>query len=330
MKKELEKAVEVLKAGGLVAIPTETVYGLAADAENEAAVKSIYAAKNRPATHPLIVHVCGADAIPYWTKDVPSDVKKLTDAFWPGPLTIVLKKSERAKDFVTGGQDTVALRCPSHPLTHELLCLFDEGKGKGVAAPSANTFGKISPTTAQHVRDDLGVKPEGKTDYILDGGECTVGIESTILDMSGTEPRILREGEITAERISKVLDKPVMHGAIGASPRVSGSLKSHYAPEHALKIVCAEDLAGETQFAARHFETFALIAPKAIADRFAKVCVRAKGYTDAKDLQVHLYSWMHELDKCGADMIFVVEPEYSETSAGVLDRLSRAAADKKH
>lgn len=143
MHSDLEKAVKILEAGGLVAIPTETVYGLAADAENEAAVKSIYAAKNRPATHPLIVHVASAEALPYWAREIPEDAKKLTEAFWPGPLTIVLKRSAHAKDFVTGGQDTVALRCPSHPLAHELLKRFDAGKGRGLAAPSANTFGKI-------------------------------------------------------------------------------------------------------------------------------------------------------------------------------------------
>ena len=169
-----------------------------------------------------------------------------------GPLTIVLKRSAHAKDFVTGRQDTVALRCPSHPLAHELLKRFDAGKGRGLAAPSANTFGKISPTTAQHVRDDLGEKPDGKTDFILDGGECTVGIESTILDLTGETPRILREGDVSGEMISKVIGKPVEHGAVGASPRVSGSMKSHYAPEHVLKIVSADDLSGETQLSLIH------------------------------------------------------------------------------
>ena len=328
MQKELEKALNVLKNGGLVAIPTETVYGLAANADDKEAVNSIYTAKQRPANHPLIVHVCGPQAIPFWTQNVSPEVKKLTDAFWPGPLTIVLKRSNRAKDFITGGQNTVALRCPSHPLTHALLCAFDEGKGNGLAAPSANTFGKISPTTAEHVINDLGLKPEGKVDFILDGGECTVGIESTILDMSSGEPRILREGEITAEQIAKVLGRPVEHGTIGTSPRVSGSLKSHYAPEHTLKIVKAEELAGETQFLARHFKTFSLIAPTEITKRFGKVAVKARGYSDSKDLQVHLYSWLHDLDRTSADIIFVVEPEYSGESAGVLDRLSRAAADK--
>lgn len=328
MHSDLEKAVKILEAGGLVAIPTETVYGLAADAENEAAVKSIYAAKNRPATHPLIVHVASAEALPYWAREIPEDAKKLTEAFWPGPLTIVLKRSAHAKDFVTGGQDTVALRCPSHPLAHELLKRFDAGKGRGLAAPSANTFGKISPTTAQHVRDDLGEKPDGKTDFILDGGECTVGIESTILDLTSETPRILREGDVSGEMISKVIGKPVEHGAVGASPRVSGSMKSHYAPEHVLKIVSADDLPGETQFLARHFKTFSLIAPEKIAKRFSTVAEKVRGYKDAKELQVNLYKWLHELDRDGGDVIFAVEPELTDSSAGVLDRLTRAAAER--
>ena len=297
MHSDLEKAVKILEAGGLVAIPTETVYGLAADAENEAAVKSIYAAKNRPATHPLIVHVASAEALPYWAREIPEDAKKLTEAFWPGPLTIVLKR-------------------------------FDAGKGRGLAAPSANTFGKISPTTAQHVRDDLGEKPEGKTNFILDGGECTVGIESTILDLTGEAPRILREGDVSGEMISKVIGKPVEHGAIGASPRVSGSMKSHYAPEHVLKIVSADDLPGETQFLARHFKTFSLIAPEKIAKRFSTVAEKVRGYKDAKELQVNLYKWLHELDHDGGDVIFAVEPELTDSSAGVLDRLTRAAAER--
>ena len=308
MHSDLEKAVKILEAGGLVAIPTETVYGLAADAENEAAVKSIYAAKNRPATHPLIVHVASAEALPYWAREIPEDAKKLTEAFWPGPLTIVLKRSEHAKDF--------------------LLKRFDAGKGRGLAAPSANTFGKISPTTAQHVRDDLGEKPEGKTNFILDGGECTVGIESTILDLTSEAPRILREGDVSGEMISKVIGKPVEHGAIGASPRVSGSMKSHYAPEHVLKIVSADDLPGETQFLARHFKTFSLIAPEKIAKRFCTVAEKVRGYKDAKELQVNLYKWLHELDHDGGDVIFAVEPELTDSSAGVLDRLTRAAAER--
>lgn len=325
----LQKAIKILDDGGLVGIPTETVYGLAADAENQEAVQSIYKAKNRPSNHPLIVHLANAKAIPRWVSDFNEDAKKLTDTFWPGPLTIILKKSAVAKDFVTGGQDTVALRCPSHPIAHRLLEIFDRGQGKGLAAPSANSFGRISPSTAQHVRDDLGEKPEGKVDLIIDGGPCEVGIESTILDLSGDTPRILREGAIDSDQISSVIGKPVMHGTVYNSPRVSGTLKSHYAPKHKMEMVSVQDLPGRTQFLARQFKTFGLIAPEKIARRFKPVSEKTFAYSSVPELSAHLYQWMHDLDKEDIDRIFVVPPEYSPSSAGVLDRLTRASAKKE-
>ena len=325
----LQKAIKILDDGGLVGIPTETVYGLAADAENQEAVQSIYKAKNRPSNHPLIVHLANAKAIPRWVSDFNEDAKKLTDTFWPGPLTIILKKSDVAKDFVTGGQDTVALRCPSHPIAHRLLEIFDRGQGKGLAAPSANSFGRISPSTAQHVRDDLGEKPEGKVDLIIDGGPCEVGIESTILDLSGHTPRILREGAIDSDQISSVIGKPVMHGTVYNSPRVSGTLKSHYAPKHKMEMVSVQDLPGRTQFLARQFKTFGLIAPEKIARRFKPVSEKTFAYSSVPELSAHLYQWMHDLDKEDIDRIFVVPPEYSPSSAGVLDRLTRASAKKE-
>lgn len=324
MQEIIEQAVKALDEGKLVAIPTETVYGLAADADNKEAVMRIYAAKNRPTNHPLIVHVANSEAIKFWAREIPEDVKKLTDAFWPGPLTLILKRSERAKDFVTGDQDSVALRCPSHPLTHALLEAFDRGQGKGLTAPSANTFGKISPTTAEHVREDLG----SKVDLIIDGGPCTVGIESTMLDLSQGEPRILREGAVTAQMISKVINKEVFHGKKESSPRVSGSLKSHYAPEHTMELLDELDMIRRAQFLARSFKTFALIAPSKISKRFERLAVKSFGYDNPEELQTNLYSWMHELDKSGADRILVVPPAYDETTAGVLDRLSRAATPK--
>jgi len=325
----LQKAIKILDDGGLVGIPTETVYGLAADAENQEAVQSIYKAKNRPSNHPLIVHLANAKAIPRWASDFNEDAKKLTDTFWPGPLTIILKKSDVAKDFVTGGQDTVALRCPSHPIAHRLLEIFDRGQGKGLAAPSANSFGRISPSTAQHVRDDLGEKPEGKVDLIIDGGPCEVGIESTILDLSGDTPRILSEGAIDSDQISSVIGKPVMHGTVYNSPRVSGTLKSHYAPKHKMEMVSVQDLPGRTQFLARQFKTFGLIAPEKIARRFKPVSEKTFAYSSVPELSAHLYQWMHDLDKEDIDRIFVVPPEYSPSSAGVLDRLTRASAKKE-
>lgn len=331
-KKLLEKAVDILERDGLVAIPTETVYGLAADAENAEAVAKIYAAKKRPTNHPLIVHVYDAETAQSWVKTIPEDARKLMDAFWPGPLTIVLPRSEKAKDFITGGQDSVALRCPSHPYIRELLCAYKGQSHRGLAAPSANSFGKISPTTAEHVRQDLGEKPEGKVDLILDGGPCSVGIESTILDLSGSQPRILREGAVTAEMIEKVIQKKVLHGSVLTSPRVSGSLKSHYAPNHPLRLVNEEDLAGKCQELARHFKNFGLIAPNKIEKRFRNVCVKSFAYEpeDPSTLQPFLYEWLHELDSEKLDVILVVPPPERQDWLGVLDRLSRAAAGASH
>jgi len=210
---EIERAVEVLKSGGLVAFPTETVYGLGGDAENPLAVARIFTAKGRPSTHPVIVHISGMDAISGWAVDLPDAAHTLARAFWPGPLTLVLKRGPRADDAITGGQQTVALRSPSHPVARELLRAF----GGGIAAPSANRFGHISPTQAEHVREELG----SQVDLILDGGACEVGIESTIVDLSRGEPVILRPGRVSAEDIAKALDveRVPIHGA--AAPEAS-------------------------------------------------------------------------------------------------------------
>ena len=211
---DIEKAAQVLAAGGLVAVPTETVYGLAADADNPTAVRSTFTAKGRPADHPLIVHVTGFEALSAWVSEIPECTKTLTDAFWPGPLTLVFKKSDRVNDAVTGGQDTVAIRCPSHPVMRALLKRFAGTTHKAVTAPSANTFGRISPTNAKHVADDLGVKPAGKLDMILDGGECEVGVESTIVNLTSERPTILRHGAVTAAMMT-------MQTQMGSSPRAT-------------------------------------------------------------------------------------------------------------
>lgn len=202
---KIAKAVRILEAGGLVAMPTETVYGLAADADNESAVLSTYAAKGRPADHPLIVHVAGIDAISHWAENVPPEAWLLAQKYWPGPLTLVLRKKARCGLWVTGGQDTVALRCPSHPWAHALISAFSGPTWRGLTAPSANTFGRISPSCAAHVAEDLGVKPEGKLDLILDGGNCEFGIESTMINLSQDRPTLLRHGVITREMLEETL-----------------------------------------------------------------------------------------------------------------------------
>ena len=196
-QKCVDKACEVLERGGLVAFPTETVYGLGANADDPNAVAKVFAAKHRPTWHPLIVHLPDADSIAWWAKIIPEDAMKLADRFWPGPLTLLLPRSDRCGSWVTGGQPNVGLRCPSHPIGHALFKAFSGSKRRGLVGPSANSFGRISPTTAQHVAEDLGLKPSGAVDYILDGGPCTIGVESTIVSLSGSEPELMRYGEIT-------------------------------------------------------------------------------------------------------------------------------------
>ena len=210
MNKDIARAAHILRSGGLVAFPTETVYGLGADASSASAMAKLYAVKRRPADHPVIVHFASADAAFGWAREVPESARKLAKAFWPGPLTLVLKRSQKAHDFVTGGQDTVGLRLPSHPVARELLQLI----GRGVAAPSANRFGRVSPTTAAHVRADLGAD----VDLVLEGGPTEVGIESTILDLSGAGPVLLRPGRISRQELEQVVGSPVVEKSAG-SPR---------------------------------------------------------------------------------------------------------------
>lgn len=229
----IAEAVTVLKHGGLVAIPTETVYGLAADARNPDAVRKIFALKGRPADHPLIVHISGADRLAQWAVDIPDIAYRLAERFWPGPLALILKKRGDVPDEVTGGQPTVALRCPVNALTQELLRQFDGG----LAAPSANRFGHISPTTAQHVRDEFG----DRAPMILDGGPCTLGIESTIIDLTHSPARILRPGGIGIEQLRPFLPDIQTGGQTG-SPRVSGDMAAHYAPRTPLRMLDRKQL----------------------------------------------------------------------------------------
>ncbi|TYZ49343.1 threonylcarbamoyl-AMP synthase, partial [Ralstonia solanacearum] len=226
----LDEAARRLEAGELVAFPTETVYGLGADAENPQAIARIYALKGRPSNHPVIVHVVDGADLTYWADDVPGIALQLVEAFWPGPLTLILKRAPHIPAAVAGGQDSVGLRCPSHPVAQALLSRFKRGRG-GIAAPSANKFGQVSPTTAQHVRDEFG-----DAVFVLEGDGVDVGIESTIVDLSrldqGVGPVLLRPGAITPEDIGRVTGvMPLLPD--GAAPRASGTLRAHYAPRHA-------------------------------------------------------------------------------------------------
>lgn len=315
---DLDAAVRILRSGGLVAIPTETVYGLAADASNPAAVRRLYGVKGRPPGHPVIVHIAGIEALPRWAARVSEDARRLAEAFWPGPLTLILPRTAVAADEVTGGRDTVGLRVPDHPLALALLRAF----GGGLAAPSANRFGRVSPTTAADVRADLG----GDVDLVLDGGPCDVGVESTIVDCTeeGAPPVILRPGGVTAERIEAVLGHPVRRTPDGPS-RAPGMLPAHYAPHTQVLVVEDVDaaLASATAHAMAGGRTGLLTAgvmpvPEGVTPLVAGDTPEA--YATA------LYDRLREADRLGLDLLVVVPPPAEGVGVAVRDRLARAAA----
>jgi L-threonylcarbamoyladenylate synthase len=313
-------AARALEAGRLVAFPTETVYGLGADAENPAAVAAIYAAKGRPQDHPVIVHVAPGASLDYWAADIPSEAYQLADAFWPGPLTMILRRAPNIPDAVSGGQDTVGIRCPAHPVAIALLQAFKEGKG-GVAAPSANKFGHVSPTTAQHVRDEFGDDP--RLASVLDGGQSAVGIESTIVDLSRLAthgPVLLRPGHISAEAIAAVIDQvPARPDA--AAPRASGTLESHYAPHTPVAMQETAILAETLARLALAGRKVALIHYSILPAVHAAVQLPAtpEGFAHA------LYAALRAMDGTGADVILVEAPPLDGAWLGVNDRLRRAA-----
>ena len=298
-----------LLAGGLVAFPTETVYGLGADARNAQAVARIYAAKGRPAVHPLIVHVASMDGLGDWAADVPAYAISLARDFWPGPMTLVVKRSALAADFVTGGQDTVGVRVPNHPVALGLLEAFARVGGKGVAAPSANRFGNVSPTTAQAVSDELrDYLADG--DLILDGGPCDVGVESTIIDCTGDAPKILRPGAVTDEMIEHSTGLDVL-GADGIAIRVSGSLESHYSP-------IATVVLDQSPVAGQGFIAMADVAAVAGVIRLASP-------TTHEEFARVLYSALRAADMQGLATVVVAQPAGNGIAIAIRDRLKRAA-----
>ena len=310
VRAELKKAAELLRKGHLVAFPTETVYGLGADASNAEAVKKLYEVKRRPADHPVIVHFDSAARAFTWARDVPEAALKLAKKFWPGPLTLVLKRSALAHDFVTGGQDTVGVRVPAHPVAHELLAAF----GGGVAAPSANRFGLVSPTTAAHVREDLGDDVE----LVLEGGPSEVGIESTILDLSGGKPVLLRPGKISAAEIAAVIG-PVEEKR-GDSPRHSGGLERQYAPRTPARLVPTQDLDGEIALRKDKVAVLAFSRPDERVDFWLRMPRDPKAYAHK------LYGALRELDTAGCEAILIESPPDDAQWNAVLDRLRRACA----
>jgi L-threonylcarbamoyladenylate synthase len=303
------RAVQILRRGGLVAFPTETVYGLGADAANDAAVASVYRVKGRPGDHPLIVHIADAASLDRWARDVPHSARALAERFWPGPLTLVLKRSASVHDTVTGGQDTVGLRVPGHALALELLRAF----GGGIAAPSANRFGRISPTTAEHVRRDLG----DQVDFVLDGGPCEVGIESTIVDLSRGAPVLLRPGHIADADIAAVIGTAPRPRDADA-PRASGMLEVHYAPRRPMRLVDRIELHAAL---ARGTAVLAFDAPPAGAA--AALWLRAPN--DAIRYAHDLYANLRHLDEAATALILVERPPAERGWEAVRDRLERAA-----
>ena len=317
----VKQAADKLRAGELVAFPTETVYGLGADASNPVALAKIFAAKGRPADHPLIVHVADAEQLGQWARDIPPAATALAKAFWPGPLTLILKRQPTVPDLVTGGQDTVGLRVPNHPLALQLLKAF----GGGLAAPSANRFGRISPTTAQHVREELG----HSVSLVLDGGPCKVGIESTILDLSRGEPVILRPGMISAEQIGQVLGKlpagpDKKAGAIANTPRVSGSLDSHDAPTTSMRLVSPRQLVAAVDKLMNEGARVAVLSPQPCPHAHESV-VWQQALNQPAAYARDLYANLRGLDRSGASVILVEQPPKNPEWLAIGDRLTRAA-----
>ena len=325
----IAQAAQRLADGGLVGLPTETVYGLGADADNASAVQAIFAAKGRPADHPLIVHLAPGDApggwrsaVDHYAHDIPAFALRLMEAFWPGPLTLILPRRPEVAAVAAGGQDSVGLRCPSHPVAQALLKAAAARGVHGVAAPSANRFGRVSPTTAAHVADEFAALDDAAL-LILDGGACPVGIESTIVDASRGHPVLMRPGMITPEQLQAACGQPV-RARDEAAPRASGTLASHYAPNARVRLMdgkmlqtALDVLGGDATHIAVYARTRLRTAPG--------VVVRSMP-TDASACAHELFAVLRELDATGVRLIWVETPPPQAEWDGVRDRLDRAAA----
>lgn len=308
-KADILQAVALLQAGELVAVPTETVYGLAANARNPAAVKKIFAAKERPATHPLIVHLASAEKLPEWAASVPEKAWKLAAAFWPGPLTLLLPKAPQVSEIVTGGLPTIGLRVPAHPVLREVLALLDTG----LAAPSANPHLRLSPTTAQHVLEGLN----GRIAAVLDGGACTIGVESTIVDCTGETLRILRSGPISATQIAAVLGEEIVTPQLHQE-KVAGNMQRHYQPRTPARLLpLAEILQQNRTAAVLHYTADEALRSFAHA---LSLPAEKSGYAAG------LYAALHHLDALHCPEILIETPPDTPEWADIGDRLSKATA----
>lgn len=316
---DIEQAAGVLRAGGLVALPTETVYGLGANAEDPAAVARIFQVKGRPPAHPLIVHIAAAEQLDDWVAEVPAAARLLAERFWPGPLTLVLRRGHRVPLEATGGLETVAVRVPDHPVALALLSAF----GGGVTAPSANRFGSVSPTTADHVRAELG----DAVDFILDGGSCQVGLESTIVDVTGEMPSILRPGGVTREDLEAVLGHPVAVPST-SGVRVPGQHPSHYAPRARVVLVEPEKVVAEAELAQEAGQQVGVFLPPSLAGAEVKAHA-VVALPGALDAYAHgLYGFLRELDQQGCDLIVASLPVEEGLGLAIANRLRRAAGPR--
>ncbi len=325
---DISRAVAILRAGGLVAFPTETVYGLGADASNPEAVKKVFAAKGRPHDHPLIVHIASAAQLADWARDIPPAAYTLAQKFWPGPLTLILKRAPGVSDLVTGGQDTIALRVPSHPLAQALLHAFCAAavaaSRSGVVGPSANRFGHVSATTATHVQQEFGAA----IDAVLDGGPCAVGIESTIIDLSGAAPTLLRPGLLTASDIEQALGATLAAPDAG-SPRAPGTLARHYAPRTPVMLVEADLIDELTRSLVRQGKPVAVLA-RAARQPFIRPLTWLAAPATAAAYAHDLYANLRQLDDAGCHVMIVEAPPLTLEWVAVRDRLARAAAGAPH
>ena len=322
----VQRAAEALRAGDLLGLPTETVYGLAADADQEPAVAQIFAAKGRPSDHPLIVHVADAQGVDHYAHEVPDFARVLMQRFWPGPLTLILPRRADVAAAAAGGQDSIGLRCPAHPVAHTLLLAARELGVHGVAAPSANQFGRVSPTTAAHVQGEFGAEL-----LILDGGACEVGIESTIVDCTRGVPVLLRPGRITREEIEAVSGQRLRDKdeLAAPAPRASGTLEAHYAPRAKLRLMEGPALQTALDVLGKDFDggqaTIAVYARSLLRVPSAKLLYRRMP-DDAAAAAQQLFAALRDFDAQGVSLIWVEQPPADSDWEGVRDRLQRAAA----
>ena len=318
------QAARALAAGELVAFSTETVYGLGADAGSGSAVAGIFAAKGRPSDHPLIVHLADASAVPLFACDIPGFAQKLMQAFWPGPLTVILPRHDGVAAAAAGGQSTIGLRCPAHPVAHALLlaCAQMQPPVRGIAAPSANKFGRVSPTTAEHVRQEFGDDL-----LVLDGGACRVGIESSIVDCSRGAPVLLRPGALTREQLEAACGQPLREpGDLqDPAPRASGTLESHYAPNARVRLMDARSLQMALDVLGAEAAGIATYSRAILQTRSGQV-LRRRMPDDAQETARQLFAVLREFDAQGVRLIWVETPPESPEWEGVHDRLKRAAA----